>query len=317
MKLNSISVISFLVPWRLPHNADKCHLLVTTKRSVSANIGEFVINNSNEEKLLGIKIDTKLSFENHVSSLCKKASQKLHALARIVNYMDLSKRKSLMKAFITSQFNYCPLIWMFYSRELSNRINRIHERALRLVYQDNSLSFAELLEKDNSVTIHLRNLQLLATEIYKLKNGLACRLCKKYIAQVGFIWSTSTFCNISEEKIQNLYIFCIFWFFIYILYLFIVHNGEVSPGFPVFFLCAISADFLGDLPKGLRRRCIFLGISSLGNWVKFLYFVQWLSLSFMFYQFICLFIYLFIYLSIYLFTYLFICLFIYFFGWCY
>ena len=159
-------------------NAGKCHLLVTTNSAVSANIEEFVINNSNEEKLLGIKIDTKLSLENHVSSLCKKASQKLHALARIVNYMDLSKRKSLMKAFVTSQFNYCPLIWMFHSRELNNRINRIHERALRLVYQDNSLSFAELLQKDNSVIIHQRNLQVLATELFKLKNRLVLEIMK-------------------------------------------------------------------------------------------------------------------------------------------
>ena len=93
--------------------------------------------------------------------------------------MDLSKRKSLMKAFITSQFNYCPLIWMFNSRELSNRINRIHERALRLVYQDNSLSFAELLEKDNSMAIHQRNLQVLATSIFKLKNGLFPEIMKE------------------------------------------------------------------------------------------------------------------------------------------
>ena len=55
-------------------NAEKCHLLVTTKSAVSANIGEFVINISNEEKRLGSKIDTKLSFDNHVSSFCKKAS---------------------------------------------------------------------------------------------------------------------------------------------------------------------------------------------------------------------------------------------------
>ena len=160
-------------------NADKYHLLVTTNSTVSANIEEFVINNSNEEKLLGIKIGTKLSLENKVSSLCKKASQKLHALARIVNYMDLSKHKSLMKAFATSHFNYCPLIWIFYSRELNNCINRIPERALRLVYQDNSLSFAELLEKDNSVTIHQRNLQVLATEIFKSKNGLAPEIMKE------------------------------------------------------------------------------------------------------------------------------------------
>ena len=68
---------------------------------------------------------------------------------------------------------------MFNSTELNNHINRIHERALRLVYQDNSLSFAKLLEKDNSVTIPQRNLQLLATDIFKLKNRLAPEIMKK------------------------------------------------------------------------------------------------------------------------------------------
>ena len=125
-------------------NADKCHLLVTRDTDVTAKIGEFDVKNSREEKLLGVKIDSKLSFENHVSSLCKKASQKLHALARVVNFMDLAKRKSLMKAFITSQFNYCPLIWMFHSRQLNNQINKIQERALRLVYKNNKLTFDDL-----------------------------------------------------------------------------------------------------------------------------------------------------------------------------
>ena len=90
-------------------NADKCHLLVTRDTDVTAKIGELDVKNSREEKL-GVKVDSKLSFENHISSLCKKASQKLYALARVVNFMDLAKRKSLMKAFITSQFDYCPLI---------------------------------------------------------------------------------------------------------------------------------------------------------------------------------------------------------------
>ena len=151
-------------------NADKCHLLVTRDTDVTAKIGELDVENSREEELLGVKIDTKLSFENHVSSLYKKASQKSHA--RVVNFMDLAKRKSLMKAFITSQFNYCPLIWMFHSRQLNNRINKIQERALRLVYKDNKLTFDDLLKLDNSVTIHQRNLQILATEIFKVKNSL-------------------------------------------------------------------------------------------------------------------------------------------------
>ena len=128
---------------------------------------------------MSIKIDTKLSFENHVSSLRKKATQKLHDLARIVKHIDLSKHKCLMKAFVTSQFNYCPLIWMFHSRELKNHINRIHEQASRLVYQNNILLFAELLEKGNFVTMHQTNLQVLATEIFKLKNGLAPETMKE------------------------------------------------------------------------------------------------------------------------------------------
>ena len=89
---------------------DKCHLLVTRDTGVTAIIGEFDVKNSREEKIFGVKIDSKLSFKNHVSCLYKKASQKLHALARVVSFMDLAKRKSLMKAFITTQLNYCSLI---------------------------------------------------------------------------------------------------------------------------------------------------------------------------------------------------------------
>ena len=92
--------------------------------------------------------------------------------------MDLSKRRNLMKAFITSQFSYCPLIWMFHSRNLNNKINQIHEQALRLVYQNN-LSFSELLNLDNSLTVQQKNLQRLVAEIYKVKNGIAPEIMKE------------------------------------------------------------------------------------------------------------------------------------------
>ena len=78
-----------------------------------------------------------------------------------------------MKSFIDSQFNYCPLIWMFHNRTLNNRINRLHERALRLVFKNPNLSFQELLNKDKSFTIHERNLQRLAIEMFKIKNKLS------------------------------------------------------------------------------------------------------------------------------------------------
>ena len=83
-------------------NGDKCHLLGSSDESCTAEIEGFSIKNSTKEQLLGVKFDSNLSFENHVTSLCKKASQTLHALARISHYMDINKRRNLMKAFITS-----------------------------------------------------------------------------------------------------------------------------------------------------------------------------------------------------------------------
>ena len=75
-----------------------------------------------------------------------------------------------MKTFIISQFNCFPLlVWMFHSRKLNHRINSIHERTLRVAYQDYKSTFLELLQRDNSITIHQRNLQVLATESFKTK----------------------------------------------------------------------------------------------------------------------------------------------------
>ena len=87
--------------------------------------------------------------------------------------MSTEKRRTLFKAFVVSQFNYCPLVWMFHTKELNNRINILHEKTLRLIYQNRNLSFDELLKLDKSVSIHYRNLQYLLREIYKVKMGLS------------------------------------------------------------------------------------------------------------------------------------------------
>ena len=144
---------------------------------ISVNVDGYQITNSKREKLLGITIDNKLSSNEHVSGICTKASQKLHALARVSKYMNTDKLCLIMKAFVNAPFGYCPLVWMFHS-SLNNRINNIHERTLHIVVKDQNATFNELLQMDGSVTIHERNIQALATEMFKVFNGISLSIIK-------------------------------------------------------------------------------------------------------------------------------------------
>ena len=78
-----------------------------------------------------------------------------------------------MKAFIESQFSYCPLILMLHSRTLKNKINHIHEKALRSLYSDYNSSFYELLDKDDTFMIYQKMSKSLANEICKCLHGLS------------------------------------------------------------------------------------------------------------------------------------------------
>ena len=146
-------------------NTEKSHLLLSDSNELAANIDGNVIESVDNQILLGITIDSNLSFNKHINNFCKKASAKLNTLARISGYMDLPKHWVIMKSFMTSQFGYCPLTWMFHSRALNNKINSIHDRALRII-SDSKSTFEELLNKSNSVPIHHTSLQVLAMEMF-------------------------------------------------------------------------------------------------------------------------------------------------------
>ena len=154
-------------------NPSKCYLFLSPFNIKSINIKNSSIEGSSSEKFLGVTVDSNFTFEKHINELCKKGNQKLNALARCAKYMSTEKRRTLFKAFVVSQFNYCLLVSMFHTKELNNRINSLHEKALRLTDQNRSSSFDELLKLGKSVSIHYRNLQYLLTEIYKVKMGLS------------------------------------------------------------------------------------------------------------------------------------------------
>ena len=89
------------------------------------------------------------------------------------NFMSFQQKRIYLKTFIESQFGYCPLIWMFYSRRVNDKINHLHELSLRIVYKDNYSSYVDLLAKDKSFTMHQRNVQPLAIELFKVKRNLS------------------------------------------------------------------------------------------------------------------------------------------------
>ena len=148
-------------------NSNKCHLLISGNKyeHLWAKIGNDRIWEAKPVKLLGVTIDNELKFDVHLNNVCLKANRKLSALTRIRKYLDFNKTRIIFKGFFESQFKYCSLTWMFYSRLTNNKINQLHERALRLVYNDYYSTFEELLEKDGSSTIHHYNIQTLCIEL--------------------------------------------------------------------------------------------------------------------------------------------------------
>ena len=109
-------------------NPDKCYFLTLGFQDAQPNFSydNITIKNVSEEKILGITIDNKLTFKSHLKNICKKANQKLNALARITKFTSPFQRIF----FVKSQFSCCPLIWMFTSKGLDKKINRIHEKSL-------------------------------------------------------------------------------------------------------------------------------------------------------------------------------------------
>ena len=104
-------------------NSDKSHILLSCSEPSTALIDGSSTESNTKEILLGITIDRDLKFDEHVNNLCKKAYQKLNALVRLAPFMNVDKKRMIMKTFIESQFGYCPLVWMLHSRSLNNKIN--------------------------------------------------------------------------------------------------------------------------------------------------------------------------------------------------
>ena len=157
-RLNSLKanhgIFQFMILGDKPHHK---HILKVNSIKVEA---------SDDILLLAITIDKKLTFKQRIGNLCRKAQYKLHALRRIRKFLTIEKVKILCNAFIDSQFNYAPLLWMFCRKTLYSKIEKIHHKTLKVIYESND-TYDKLLLQSNTVSVHQRHLRFLMKEIYK------------------------------------------------------------------------------------------------------------------------------------------------------
>ena len=122
--------------------------------------------------VLGIKLDNMLTFNNHIDDMCRKASRQLNALRRLSKYLNEKNKIAVYRSFISSTFEYCPVVWIFCTKKNSKKLERIQERALRIILNDKVSGYDKLLHKLNAYSLDTLRLKCMCVEMYKCINGL-------------------------------------------------------------------------------------------------------------------------------------------------
>ena len=139
-------------------------------KDIDINFENVSITSSDCIKMLGIHVDERLNFDQHVTYICRKAGRQINVLKRMKNVLDFESRLCIYRSFILSNFSYCPVVWMFTNKRNIDMIDKIQERALRFVCNDYVSDYKVLLEKCNLSTIKLSMLRNLAIEVFKCVN---------------------------------------------------------------------------------------------------------------------------------------------------
>ena len=162
-------------------NPGKCHYLIINEDIANEfiELGEKIFHAEAEQKLIGIIIDKDLNFQSHTKSIMKTANQKLGALIKVAPFMTDFNKKIILNSLTKGQFSYCPLLWMFSTRAVNHKINRLHEKGLRALLNDGTSTFSNMLSKSNDTTIHVKNIQKLMIQFYKYLNGLSAPIMKE------------------------------------------------------------------------------------------------------------------------------------------
>ena len=156
-------------------NPDKFQSIVLSRRNVETfdiNVDDHTISRDNTLKMLGVTLDDKLNFKAHIRNICQTNSCQINALKRISNFLNKQCRMNVYKSFIKANFNYCPMVWMFCGKTNLNKLEKLQERALAVVYGDNSLDYDDMLQRSCQLRIRINLIRLVAIEMFKCTKGI-------------------------------------------------------------------------------------------------------------------------------------------------
>ena len=158
-------------------NPDKFQAMLLSKPSqnkdFSLRIGSNFLKTESCVKLLGINIDKHMNFNYHVEKLCIKAARQLNALSRVQRHLDSESKFAIVRAFIMSNFSYCPVIWHFCNRKSTHRMESIMRRALRMACNDFVSDYETLLTMNNLCTLEVQRQKCFAVEVFKILHNMS------------------------------------------------------------------------------------------------------------------------------------------------
>ena len=171
LELDAANALTWFDDNGMQANPDKFQYMIISSRDTASQDlcinGNVRLSPASHVKALGVTIDNRLNFTEHVSSLCTKAARQLNALSRISRYLDETSRAIIYNSFVASNFSHCPLVWHFCGKGNNDKLEKIQERALKIIYRNYSMSYQDLLDMSNSSTLQITRERLIALEVFK------------------------------------------------------------------------------------------------------------------------------------------------------
>ena len=158
------------------------------KETINMTINGAEIKGQNSVTLLKVEIDNELNFNNHISNICKKAGNKIKSISRNQILLGQKKKEALVNTFVYSNFNYCLLVWHFSTKKSTNKTEKIHERCLKVLYNNATETYDDLLVATSQPSMEIKPLRTLPTEIFKTLNDIN----PNYMKEIFYLSSHET-----------------------------------------------------------------------------------------------------------------------------